>query len=194
MDLSKPGLLILDKDWTLIKPVKEGVFPETPWDQKPIDNDMVFAIAHLKNIGFEIVVASNQAGVEAGHKTLEEVFLEMRFLKEMFPEISDIYFCPDFSGRTCWRCWDTCKDDYRIIYTVDNPFINPGIRSFRKPEPGMLQLALDLHEQVDGAPIIYVGDRPEDQQAAQRANVEFCWAQEFPKKIVNLRNDAATSS
>jgi D-glycero-D-manno-heptose 1,7-bisphosphate phosphatase len=48
----------------------------------------------------------------------------------------------------------------------------------RKPGPGMLREAMSDFE-ADPDETLYVGDRPEDEQAAKNAGVDFVWASEF---------------
>jgi len=50
--------------------------------------------------------------------------------------------------------------------------------AWRKPAPGMLDYAA-RQLQADAAAIVYVGDAPSDQEAAQAAGAQFRWAADF---------------
>lgn len=181
IDFNRPGLAIFDKDHTLVKPVMAGqVFVDAPWDQKPVSNDIYLAVQALAKKDWMIAVTSNQGGIHAGHKTLDETFLEFRFLHEMYDcRINDSYFCPD-GGATCWHVRYLCKPEDRALFTNSNPFLPPDANNFRKPEAGMLQLAIAHYQEFnpDGQ-VFYVGDRPEDHAAALKADIQFYWVTDF---------------
>jgi len=161
-------LLLLDKDGTLIIPKKIGEkFVQQPWDQVPLPG-VREAIAHYCRQGWQMAIISNQGGVAAGHKSLEKCILEMRYCLELFPEIEEAYFCPDFDGMNCYRVW---TDDL-IHYDADNHITwELQIRGqFRKPSPGMLLLAKHIHAADE---CWMVGDRPEDEGAAEAAGVNY---------------------
>lgn len=48
----------------------------------------------------------------------------------------------------------------------------------RKPGPGMLEDAMDDFE-AEPEETLFVGDRPEDEEAAQRAGCDFQWSENF---------------
>src|SRR5260370_32354391 len=58
----------------------------------------------------------------------------------------------------------------------------------RKPEPGMLIEAM-RHEDVTPDQTIMIGDRPEDEQAARAAGVDFMWADDFFKQDQDATED-----
>lgn len=174
-------LLLLDKDGTLVVPASGEKFVQTPWDQKPMEG-VERGIAATAQAGWEIAICSNQGGISAGYKSLENTFLEMRFCLELFPKISGAYFCPanyGSIGKDCWECWDDCLAEHRIQYGqfADKlPYSQCGKVDYRKPGPGMLLLA----QSIRNADIVwYVGDRPEDEGAAQNANIPFLSAEEW---------------
>lgn len=142
--------------------------------------------------GWKACIISNQGGIAAGHKSLESTIAEMRFCLELFPQISEAYFCPDFEGMDCWRVWGDCSEEHRIKYENEIVLIPQGghdameiesyrdgpspSKNFRKPGPGMLRLAIENHPASE---VLYVGDRPEDEQAAAAAGIPFAWASDF---------------
>jgi len=87
-------------------------------------------------------------------------------LQELFPELREIYFSPDFEGKKCFRVTG---------HNVYNQIKTKWSRQYRKPRAGMLQLAMVRHKHSPQNSL-YVGDRPEDEQAAQGAGVPFQWA------------------
>lgn len=183
-------LLLLDKDGTLISPKSGAKFVNSPWDQAAIPG-VQEAIDAYVSADWKPVIISNQGGVAAGHKTLEEAILEMRFVLELFPAIEEAYFCPDFEGEECWKVWSDCSEQHRIKYQneivlmprgydareIDNYVdgISPE-KNFRKPGPGMLRLAIDNHTASES---LFVGDRPEDEGAAMAAKIPFKWAKDW---------------
>lgn len=172
-------LLLLDKDGTIVESSHPSGFINEPWHQKII-HPAQLAIQQAYQAGWDIKICSNQGGVAAGHKSLEKCFQEMHYCLELFPEISEAYFCPDFEGEICWYCWGECSEDFRIERKRSDSGWYPGTSisefpSFRKPGAGMLLAAANL----DYDHILYVGDRPEDQGAAQAANMRFMWAEEW---------------
>lgn len=52
------------------------------------------------------------------------------------------------------------------------------VPAYRKPAPGMLLFAMQWAG-VSASETLYVGDRPEDEAAAQNAGCDFMWADEF---------------
>lgn len=184
-------LLLLDKDGTLIQPASGAKFVQQPWDQEPLPGVQA-AVTHYVQQGYKPVIVSNQGGVEAGYKTLNATIAEMQFCLELFPAIEEAYFCPDFEGIECWRCWGDCSEQHRILYKNEVILQSYGVdglsadgykkaladpdSSFRKPGAGMLRLAIEHHGADE---ILYIGDRPEDEAAATAAKVEFVWADQW---------------
>jgi D-glycero-D-manno-heptose 1,7-bisphosphate phosphatase len=172
-------LLLLDKDGTLVKPRHwDTKFVQKPWDQKLIDGVYYYLKNDYKD--WHHVIISNQGGIAAGHKTLESTFLEMEYCAELLPTVKDIFFCPDFEGATCWRMWEPWdSDEYHILYDNGQDVKEcDAVGQFRKPNPGMLKLAMHLFGCDE---VLYVGDRPEDEGAANAANIPFMWAHDWWK-------------
>jgi D-glycero-D-manno-heptose 1,7-bisphosphate phosphatase len=167
-------LLLLDKDGTLVHPT-HGKFVDAPWHQAPIPG-VAAALDRYQAEGWKLCIISNQGGVAAGHKSLDSCILEMRYCLELFPQIREAFFCPDFEGKDCWRVWGDCKEPHRILYGDGWTMSGDKLAPFRKPEPGMLQLAMDIHSPGQ---TLYIGDRPEDEAAAAAAGVPFDFAADF---------------
>jgi D-glycero-D-manno-heptose 1,7-bisphosphate phosphatase len=184
-------LLILDKDGTLVRPKSGEKFVQHPEDQELIPG-VSDAIARYAADGWMMAIASNQGGVDAGYKTLEDAIAEMQYAM-MLSEIECAFFCPDMDGKQCysiiaastltWAC-DVKALHRRAVFPLYR------LASYRKPGFGMLQEAASYwsssHWELmtykgfrPEAQILMVGDRPEDQQAAKNAGVDFLWAHEW---------------
>lgn len=163
-------LLMIDCDGTIRQTISGKTFIEDPHDQKIIEGADK-ALNYYQQKGWTIVGITNQGGVAAGYKTLEAAIEEQRYTLELLPQTDNILFCPDFKGEQCW--WITAgKPNYAIH---DNPKLTELVGTFRKPDPGMLNVAIKTFG-IEGNEKDYwfVGDRPEDSQAAQAAGVNFC--------------------
>lgn len=166
---------MLDKDGTLISPVSGETFPRNPEDQKLLPG-VEPAIIHYKAHGWHISIASNQGGVAAGKKTIYDAIAEMQFALELL-DLDSAYFCPDFEGMVCWH---TTKNHCHKV--SDNTAAKQFVGSFRKPSAGMLLHEKNWVEIVEGMKLsefVFVGDRPEDEQAAQAAGATFIWAHDW---------------
>lgn len=158
-------ILLVDCDGTIRQPKSGAKFINKPDDQEPIPG-AVEAIDHYFQKGWLIVGITNQAGVAAGHKSLKDCVKEQQYTLELFPQIKTIYFCPDFEGKLCYCVTPNSYDQL----TVWQPGIN-----FRKPGGGMLIKAL-IDFEGDNSEAWMIGDRPEDEQAAAAAEINFMWA------------------
>lgn len=170
-------LTLLDKDGTLVKPKSAAKFVNKPGDQEPLPGAKE-AIAHYHRQGWKICIISNQGGVAAGHKTLESTILEMRFCLDLFPEIEEAYFCPDFQGMDCYCVWQNDS-----IYYNQDSYFTWQIKTrgeYRKPNSGMLKLASYIHAATE---CWMIGDRQEDEDAATNAGINFIpadiWRERF---------------
>lgn len=170
-------LLIIDKDQTLVRSRLGGDnFVQKPWDQVSIPN-MAYKLNKLHQDGWKIVIASNQGGIKSGYKTLESAFLEFEYCLELFMAIDEAFFCPDYEGEYCWRMWRNKEMKDNIIPYDRTHFDSLDFAGkFRKPNPGMLQLAIHLHTPDK---CLYVGDRPEDESAAEAAGIPYKHRNEF---------------
>lgn len=168
-------LLLTDLDGTLREPLSGGDFARHPRDFKIIPGADK-ALSHYHQEGWLIIGITNQGGVAAGFKSLAECVEEQHYTFELFPQLSSILFCPDFEGRQCYRC---CPDGRRFDVSEENPDF---IGSYRKPEPGMLRLAI-AYSGGNPNECWTIGDRPEDEKAAEAAGVNFMaadiWRERF---------------
>jgi len=177
MGVINMNVLILDMDGTVR--IKKGGVPgqlESGFISHPKDQEIipgaVKAIEKYHQEGWIIVGASNQGGVAAGKKTLESCFKEQRYTIQLAPKIYRIYFCPDYEGK---QLGIVARSHSYLFEPKDNVYYK-GLRSFRKPEPGMIQY---IQSEYERGKILFVGDRPEDEQAADKAGVDFQWASDW---------------
>jgi D-glycero-D-manno-heptose 1,7-bisphosphate phosphatase len=172
-------ILFVDCDGTIREPKSGAKFISAPSDQQIIQG-ADRAIAYYASKNWRIIGITNQAGVAAGHKSLEEAIEEQQITLELFPEISEIFFCPDWEGNRCFRVGRGSTDSLQR-----QEFPHPDIpgellySSFRKPGSGMIARALDcllpyLPDEIED--MWMVGDRPEDRQCAAAAEINFMWA------------------
>lgn len=177
-------LLVLDKDGTLVRPKSGARFVQHPEDQELLPG-VAEAIAHYAAEGWTMAIASNQGGVAAGHKTLDDAIAEMRYclrlLRNAVPDIRyqhkcpifEALFCPDFQGSYCWSVqWGV-----KAMPIHECEWIPRNLHGeFRKPSPGMLNF-FNLRSRWSDS--LMAGDRPEDEQAARAARVRFMWADQW---------------
>ena len=171
-------LLILDRDGTLTTPASGGEFRQHPRDLKLLPRVKEKIQEGVKD-GWVMAIASNQGGCEAinpqtgqPYQTIEWAIEEMFHTFDLLPEIGLAFFCPDFKGE---RCWMLDAADNSAIELTDHRLKG----QFRKPNPGMLQVAIlcDLWKPWDE--VLYIGDRPEDMEAAKAAGVKFIWEKDW---------------
>lgn len=170
-------LLLLDLDGTLREPLSGEKFIQHPREQKVIKGADK-AIAHNHQQGYQIVGISNQGGVAAGFKSLTECFEEQRYTLELFPQMAQICFCPDFEGKECW-----VVNRFSPVPMTASSFGYEG-SDFRKPGAGMLKFAMWQHNSTPQN-CFYIGDRPEDEAAADAAGVHFFWSETWREHWVS---------
>jgi D-glycero-D-manno-heptose 1,7-bisphosphate phosphatase len=177
-------LLLLDMDGTVRMPISDNKFINQPDDQRLIDG-VSEAIAHYSD--WTIIGITNQAGVAAGHKSLEDAIAEQQYTLKLCPWLDAIYFCPDFEGNLCFYV----NKEERVVAVHEHwGKYRHMIGSFRKPNPGMLILAVErflwnlmpISRKPNKEFVLYAGDREEDQLAAQAAYIPFIWADNWRKE------------
>ncbi|MDF0556372.1 HAD hydrolase-like protein [Kamptonema sp. UHCC 0994] len=162
-----------DLDGTLRQPKSGAKFINKPDDQEPISGAQE-AVKYYSDRGFICIGITNQGGVAAGHKSLESAIEEQRITLQLFPELSEIFFCPNYEGDICWQL---SHDNVPLEFS--NPVSGDGSTiSCRKPGHGMIAIASSNFcspEELQ-RDCWMVGDRPEDQQCATSAGINFIWA------------------
>ncbi|MEB3831892.1 HAD-IIIA family hydrolase [Phormidium sp. CCY1219] len=167
---SMTGLIIFDKDQTLIDSACGEKFIQSPTDQRILPG-AAEAVSNFAKRGYKIAIASNQGGVEAGKKSFESAIEEMKFCLGLFPEISIGLICPCYDGKSAWMVKLNDWEVYlRQKIGVGSGTTNFG--NFRKPGPGMINFLIAYYKSVPGE-TWFIGDRPEDEQAAEAAGTNF---------------------
>lgn len=158
-------VLYLDLDGTVRKGKDElGRFVNGPEDVE-VFPEAITLMRAWKRKGGRIVACSNQGGVALGIVTAEEVAAAMvethRQTGYLFDKIAWCSHHPSAEDPEMARCW--C----------------------RKPSPGLvIEAALGLAERHTGEIYpphlgLFVGDRPEDQECARLAGLDFTWATDW---------------
>jgi D-glycero-D-manno-heptose 1,7-bisphosphate phosphatase len=173
-------LAVLDKDGTLVLPKSNNKFVQNPTDQILMVG-AVEGCQRLIDAGYVLAIASNQGGVEAGHKTMQEANSEMNYciylLQQHGIKINQGLYCPDFEGKSCLM---TSVNDENFAETkkaFDDRNYLQFSGEFRKPNGGMLK-ALKGDEFED---CWMIGDREEDRLAAAVAGFSFLDADAWRK-------------
>lgn len=163
-DVGSMKLLLVDCDNTIREPDSGEKFIQYPQDQRII-RGADKAIGYYDPLEWTIIAITNQGSVASGHKSLSDCFDEQQYTLKLFPQLSAIYFCPDYEGRECW-----VVDRYQLP-KESKEFGYEG-RHFRKPGAGMLLFAMWQYG-ISERQTFYVGDRALYEEAAMRAGVNF---------------------
>ena len=117
--------------------------------------DGVFnACRHLQNLGYLLIVVTNQSGIARGYYTEQDFAVLTSWMKQQFAahgvKIDGVYYCPHHLEKG------------QVPYNIDC--------DCRKPNPGMLLQAIREYG-IDPAQSLMVGDKAADMQAATAAGV-----------------------
>lgn len=117
--------------------------------------DGVFdACRHLQQLGYLLVVVTNQSGIARGYYTEHQFALLTSWMKQQFAaqgvKIDAVYYCPHHleKGQSPYNIECDC----------------------RKPQPGMFNQAIREYG-IDPAQSLMLGDKAADMQAAAAAGV-----------------------
>lgn len=158
----KPALC-LDLDGT-VRYSKNGEFINSPEDVV-VFPDVEAKLWEYCDAGYVIAGVTNQGGVAFGYKTVKGHMAEINAMLDQFE-----------------------RDPFDIILAA---FSHPEgkvepynrVSMMRKPQIGMLAQCEHHLERagivVDWENSLMVGDRPEDQELAERAGIAFRWADDF---------------
>lgn len=156
----KYKLVIFDIDGTLVTTKSGETFRKSADDWQWLPG-RVERCQRLVRDGYRIAFASNQAGVAFPWSKFTEQDIE-----------DEVAIMADAVDADTWRC----------CYSSPNPKALPQYFNAndpnRKPGSGMLLDIMD-HLEESAKDTLFVGDRPEDKQAAAAAGVSFQWAEDF---------------
>lgn len=169
--------LFLDLDGTA-RESTDGKFIQTPKGQR-IMAGVHEAIAHHKRQGYTIIGITNQGGCDTINrdtgkplKSLEDAIAEQHYTLELIPQLEAIYFCPDMKGLIVYRV--NKNGAVKLADHTGDDFLEEKFR-YRKPGAGMIyQAVFDFG--IDLTKSWMIGDRDEDEKAAQAAGINFMWA------------------
>ena len=147
----KKRAMFLDKDGTLIEDVPYNVEPE----QIRLMRGAGTGLQQLHQMGYQLIVISNQSGVARGYfpeSALVAVEQRLRALLELFGvPLAGFYYCPHHPDGTVANYAIACD--------------------CRKPSPGLLRQAAHEHD-IDLAESWFVGDILNDVEAGRRAGCQ----------------------
>ncbi len=134
-------LIILDRDGVINRDL--GTYVTCPEEFEFIEG-AITAIARLKQVGYLIAVATNQAGIERGyysHEMLAAIHSKMLHdIRAGGGDIDRILYCPSYDDNHPWR----------------------------KPNAGMLTELLNSFN-IDADETVFIGDSVGDMQAGMAA-------------------------
>lgn len=118
--------------------------------------DGVFdACRHFQNLGYTLVVVTNQSGIARGYYNEEQFAVLTSWMRQQFAlegiKITGVYYCPHHVEKG------------QPPYNIDC--------DCRKPKPGMLNQAIRDYN-LDPAQSIMLGDKKSDMQAAAAAGIK----------------------
>ncbi len=156
--------LCLDLDGT-VRFSKNGEFINKSEDVALFD-DVQERIWDYRDKGWLIFGVTNQGGVAHGFKSLGDHKAEIDAMTSLFKRGNPFHYI--------------AASFFHAEGTVE-PYNHRSL--CRKPDIGMLALcevkARKMGYVIDWDKSIFVGDRPEDEQCATNADIEFQWAREF---------------
>jgi D-glycero-D-manno-heptose 1,7-bisphosphate phosphatase len=168
-------LAIFDKDGTLVSPKRESAFVQDPEDQILLPG-VSQGLSAMASEGWVFAIASNQGGVAAGYKTLTSMTDEMFEAMEM----------TGINVAMAAHSYDPQSAIYLAKHNQEKQWLPVApvdySRPFRKPNSGMIDFLIESYG--GDLEVLFVGDRPKDQQAAQNAGVSFQWADDWRKQYV----------
>ncbi len=137
--------IILDRDGVINFDSDDYI--KSPAEWLPIPGSLE-AIVKLKQVGYQIAVATNQSGIARklyDEATLMQIHQKMQqMLADLGAQIDVIFYCPHKTADHC---------------------------ACRKPKPGMLYQAAK-HFNIDLTGILYIGDKKVDVDAANAAGCQ----------------------
>lgn len=198
----KINLLLIDLDGTARDSVSGQVCPTYPKDQV-LRPQFAAKCESLRSNGWVIAAVTNQGGCEAinpetdkPYKTHRQAVAECKYFLELAPWCDRVYMCPNGKnssrdevyrvGRSSWlwpRYWVAHE------HNEDHPYFQV-MGKYRKPEGGMLELAIrdqGQREYSDAFELginpkdmfeiqintLMVGDMDSDRQAAEKIEIDY---------------------
>jgi D-glycero-D-manno-heptose 1,7-bisphosphate phosphatase len=185
LELTQYELLIFDLDGTLISSYMDD--PQRRYDRWEVLPGRVAALLNQRANGRSMSLVSNQAGVAFGHidaGEVEQKFCQvaaaLRFghleLHDGSGVVRELYGASRTPGLLIAH---VCYADAR---SRDRRYSDPAQVARRKPSGAMIREAM-VAQGAGPTQTLYIGDRPEDEQAAADAGVDFMWAADFFERM-----------
>lgn len=125
------------------------------WSDFTFESGALDGMRALLQLGFEIVVITNQSGIGRGYYTEADFHAltaaMLSALKDELIEVAGVYFCPHHPSAA--------QGEFKLDCAC------------RKPAPGMIFEACEQLS-IDRSVSIFIGDKTSDMEAAQAAGIE----------------------
>ena len=180
-------LFLFDLDGTLISSYMDT--PDRDYNNWSILPGRQEKIAALVAEGHQIGIVTNQGGVAYGLVLRDQAREKLLKVAGALGYEGEALFS-GYGDASHWTTRYFMPDDFRPITRRELPIFvcydKDGPR--RKPNCGMIDQAMndamidyynEKTEEFEDVPVLFVGDRPEDEAAAKAAAVSFQWATEF---------------
>lgn len=154
-------LYLFDLDGTLISGYMDN--PDKDYHKWSLLPGRVEKIRSLFEAGNSIAIITNQGAVAFG-------FIELWEAESKLLHASSLL---NILARNVYACYHDTRGEA--------PYNDPVQAARRKPSGAMILEAIADHPDAAAFGVLMVGDREEDQQAAQAAGVPFQWAHIFFK-------------
>ena len=171
------NLLLIDLDGTARTAISGQFCPTYPKDQVLIPETENLCI-QLKDKGWTIAAVTNQGGCEAiapatgkPYKTHRQAVAECKYFLDLAPWCDRVYMCPngkmsnrDEVYRVTRGSWLWPFQKYSVIHEHNDEGDHPYFQTqgYRKPKPGMLELAIRDEKESEYAEAIDLGIRAKD--------------------------------
>lgn len=151
-------LIGFDVDGTLVETKSGAAFRKSADDWQWLPGRLE-KLQALQEQDISIAIATNQGGVAFGSFSFADIQAELlRMLQDVPLEYESLFMC--------------------VLHPKASLPAYRQESNRRKPGPGMLIEAMETFNELPGD-TLYVGDRPEDEQAAQNAGIAFMYAHLF---------------
>lgn len=157
-------LYLFDLDGTLIEAYMDRPEGERDYAAVVPLPGRIHTISRLRMQGHTCCIVTNQGGVAYGFVTEDEADDKLTRVQRLF-RLHDPRQSGDGFPRVIFAC-----------YSHPNgraPWNDPIDAARRKPSPSMIIEAARLHGFHSPESVTFIGDRPEDEQAAQAAGVAY---------------------
>jgi D-glycero-D-manno-heptose 1,7-bisphosphate phosphatase len=154
-------LVIFDLDGTLISSYMDE--PDQDYGRWHVLPGRRERLAELLTTGHTVGIVTNQGGVGLGYTPEEQAHAKIA------QALDTLGLPPDTTIAVC----------FGHVESQDPRYNHPEVVARRKPSGIMIREVIAAQPTAAAAGVIYVGDRPEDQAAANDAGVPFIHAAQY---------------